>query len=53
MKKTYVIWKSPENAFLQKAFSTKELAYNFMLEKLSSGIWACISQNKSGLTNRS
>tara|TARA_Y100000593_G_scaffold66126_1_gene121768 strand:+ start:110 stop:271 length:162 start_codon:yes stop_codon:yes gene_type:complete len=53
MKKTYVIWKGPKNALLQKEFNTKESAYNFMLEKLSSGVWACISQNKSGLINGS
>jgi len=53
MKKTYVVWKSSQDERLYKAFNTKELAYNFMLEKLSSGIWACISQNKSGLTKRS
>ena len=43
MKETYVIWTGPMGEKQYTGFKTRELAYNFMLEKLSGGNWACIS----------
>ena len=42
MEETYVVWKTPEGDKNYTPFKDKSLAYNFMLEKLSCGLWACI-----------
>ena len=43
MKETYVIWKGPLGEKQYTEFTSHEQAYKFMLEKLSAGSWACIS----------
>ncbi len=43
MKEIYVVWKSPTGNEQYTEFKTRELAYNFMIEKLRTGSWACIS----------
>tara|TARA_R100000152_G_C6540233_1_gene18643 strand:+ start:40 stop:216 length:177 start_codon:yes stop_codon:yes gene_type:complete len=42
MKETYVVWKNTMGERNYTPFKNKNLAYNFMLEKLSCGLWACI-----------
>ena len=43
MKEIYVVWKNPTGNEQYTEFKTRELAYNFMIEKLRTGSWACIS----------
>ena len=43
MKEIYVVWRGPAGERQYTRFKKQESAYNFMLEKLGSGVWACIS----------
>lgn len=42
MKLNYVIWKDLQGMEHYNSFKTSEQAYDFMIKKLSDGLWACI-----------
>ena len=44
-KTRYVIWKDSFGVDHYDSFKTDTQARDFMLSKLSSGLWACISEN--------
>ena len=45
MESIYVIWQDQSGGKRYSQFKTEEMAYDFMVKKLSAGCWACMPAN--------
>ena len=45
MYKFVVVWKDPQGLEVYDPFNDEKEAYNYMLSKLSNGLWACLTES--------